>query len=105
MFLWWESDEYHTYRDVDFQDQKHLHCIMELCKRNEFYVNSMYLFLLQTIPLDKMMDNPLLLNFSWGQETIDVVERSKDARMDWILRGLFAMDGMKAIGFLLYSIH
>jgi hypothetical protein len=103
MFLWWESDEDHTYRDVDLQNPKHIDCIMKLCKRNKFYANDVFWFLHQNLPFDTFMGKQA--TFSWSQKTIDAVKRSKEAQIHWIPRGLFAMNGTKAVGFILYSIH
>ena len=102
MFLWWESDEDHSYRDVDLQNRKHIDCIMELCKRNKFYANEVFWFLHQT-SIDTFMGKQATI--SWSQNTIDALKRSKEAQKHWIPRGLFAMNGTKAVGFILYSIN
>jgi GNAT superfamily N-acetyltransferase len=92
-----------VYRDVELGNEKHTEVIMKLCKRNKFYANDIWFFLHQSLQLEITIG---MKGFPPITEKIQKgLERSRMARLNWIARGLFAMNGTKVVGFILYSIH
>jgi ribosomal protein S18 acetylase RimI-like enzyme len=103
MFLWWENDDDHTYRDIDFEDERHITCIRKLCERNTFYVDDIYWFVHQSTPLENILDMEGVPTLH--ETTVRYIKRNQEAIKNWIPRGLFTMKGNKVVGFILYSIH
>ena len=88
---------------MDVDNQKHVTCVLKLCKRNKQFYNAVYRHLQLAVPPLVQKQSPY--SSDEYQFQLDCVEAAKSIRRVYDTRGLLAMVGTKVVGFLLYHLQ
>jgi GNAT superfamily N-acetyltransferase len=88
---------------MDVRNQKHVTCVLKLCKRNKQFHNAVYRHLQLAVPPLVQVQFPS--SSDEYQFHLGAVEAAKSIRRVYDTRGVLAMVGTKVVGFLLYHLQ
>jgi len=91
------------YARMDVHNQKHVTCVLKLCKRNKQFHNAVYRHLQLAVPPLVQVQFPS--SSDEYQFHLGAVEAAKSIRRVYDTRGVLAMVGTKVVGFLLYHLQ